>query len=500
MRVLLVGAMAMTASSSSAQRMNTEFVKKMMSIPDVKERNAKVDDNDGRRTLLADKKMMARVTDEQKQSLQSRLLKHARGLINAVDEHDHNVRSLKGDDSDTNVFKKEDKPGAKPTPVKAPSKEADSNRPGGTVENKLPVPKLVHPLPANASSKENDAGQKDKDGGNSKAENKLPEPKLVHPPPANGPSKENDDTNQKDKADEDPGRSGAAENKASEAEHGSSKVAEDTNPKEKVDEITIPGIPSGSKGSDSSKSSTTNSGTSSSSSHSSSSSTGKSSKSSKGGTCDKRLTDAYNQIRALPDDFGVVTSPSEITAACAFDPTNAFNYGCPFVYTTYWGFIDSEELYQAGFDNDAVGSAYWSFVLYCQCHQAFDLGCAAKIPHGPPSAFIDYEIGTKVVNSYSEFIPASTPEKRLDYCQMAGVWNGDFDTSVSRDFSPEVRDCGCFFVGTAKDMVGTCPGVDLGAFEAKVGAKGENTIDTELLMMENNATYYPTMSPSDEEE
>ncbi len=474
-----------------------------MSVPDVKELNAQVDDNDGHRTLLADKKMMARVADEQKQSLQSRLLKHARGRINKSEERYgdevDNVRSLKG--HDTNVSKKEEKPDAKPTPAKAPSKEADSNRLGGTTENKVPVPKLVHPSPANAPSKENDAGQKDKGGGDSKAENKLPEPKLVHPSPAKGTSKENDDANQKEKTDEDSGRSGAAENKASEAEQGSSKAVEDTNQKVKVDEITIPGIPSGSKGSDSSKSSTTSSGSSSSSSHSSSSSTRKSSKSSKGGTCDKRLTDAYNQIRALPDDFGVVTSPSEITAACAFDPTRGFNFGCPFAYTTLLGFVDSEELYQEGFENDAVGSAYWSFVLYCQCHQAFDLGCAAKIPHGPPTAFVDYgDFGNKVVNSYSEFIPASTPEKRLDYCQMAGVWNGDFDTSVSRDFSPEVRDCGCFFVGTAKDMVGTCPGVDLGAFEAKVGAKGENTIDTELLMMENNATYYPTMSPSDEEE
>jgi hypothetical protein len=197
------------------------------------------------------------------------------------------------------------------------------------------------------------------------------------------------------------------------------------------------------------------------------SSTPAGSKSSKGGTCDKRLADAYNQIRALPDAFGVVTSPSEITAACAFDPTEAFNLGCPFVYTTVRGFLDSEELYQAEFnDNDAVGSAFWSFVLYCQCHQAFDLGCAAKIPHGPPTAYIDYKIGSKVMNSYSEFIPTSTPEKRLDYCQMAGVWNGDFDSSIVSQFSSAVNDCGCFFVGTAKDMVGTCPGVDLGAFNS----------------------------------
>ena len=189
------------------------------------------------------------------------------------------------------------------------------------------------------------------------------------------------------------------------------------------------------------------------------------SKSNKVGTCDKRLTTAYEQMRVLPEVFGAITSPSDVTKTCSFYPTAGFNFGCPFIYfPPFFGFLDSEEMYQSAVDDAAIGTAFWSLVLYCQCYQAFDLNCASKVPHGPPSAVATYDIGDRFVNSYSEFIPSSTPEKRLQYCQMAGVWNGDFDSSIASQFSSDVKDCGCYFVGTAKDMVGTCPGVDLGAY------------------------------------
>ena len=439
------------------------------SINDINEHNTKQNDNILRRNLI-DKKMMARITNEQKQHLQSRLFKRARGLLTTVEEDDDveyamiKARSLKGDD---------DKSGAKPAnppPAKAPTKEGDSNRPSSTTaEHKSSETKPAHPTPADGAPKKEDAKKNDKSdedsnrsGGNTAENKSSPESKPVHPSPA-------DD---KDKS-------------------GNDNV--------KIQAVS----PTGPKGSDSTdKSSSPTSSESSSSSSHSYSSKGKSSKSSKGGTCDKRLTTAYEQMRVLPEVFGEITSPSDVTKTCSFYPTAGFNFGCPFIYfPPFFGFLDSEEMYQSAVDDVAIGTAFWSLVLYCQCYQAFDLNCAAKVPHGPPSAVASYDIGDKFVNSYSEFIPSSTPEKRLEYCQMAGVWNGDFDRSVAYDFSPEVRDCGCYFVGTAKDMVGTCPGVDLGAYfpiEFTEGGGGEEShLDTEVLMKEN-ATYYPTMSPSDE--
>lgn len=468
---------------------------------------------------IADKKMMARITNEQKQRLQSRLLKRTRGLITIADdgeESDMNwARSLKGGGSNSDDEKKEDKSEAKPlkiSPAKEYPKEEDSK-----VEKNSPGSKLAHPSPANAPPKEKGTNQKDTAGGDSHgastAESKLSESKVAHPSPANAPSKEVV-TKQKDKTDAESYRpKSTTENPSSETkpvnpspanvpstDDDKNQTDKSDNDNEKIQPVTPP---SGSKGKDSSEKSSSRTSTESSSSQSSfsSSSHGRSSKSSKGGTCDKRLTTAFKQIRALPDDFGVVSTPAEITAACAFNPTRDFNLGCPFVYDpTANGFVDSEEMYQIWFENNAVGSAYWSFVLYCQCHQAFELNCAAKVPHGPPSSTVMYGEEGRFVNSYSEFIPASTPEKRLDYCQMAGVWNGDFYTGLARELSSEIRDCGCYFVGTAKDMIGACPGVDLGAFSpffTIVGDDGDSAIVSEILMMENG-TYYPTMSPSDE--
>lgn len=87
------------------------------------------------------------------------------------------------------------------------------------------------------------------------------------------------------------------------------------------------------------------------------------------------------------------------------------------------------------------------------------MGCASTVPHGPPTTIID----GKETSSYSEFIPFSTPAKRAKYCKFAGVWNGDFDVQDVH-VPEEVMKCGCFWVGTAQEMVGECPGVELGAF------------------------------------
>jgi len=91
--------------------------------------------------------------------------------------------------------------------------------------------------------------------------------------------------------------------------------------------------------------------------------------------------------------------------------------------------------------------------LYCDCYYGYDLGCINDLP--------------------------STPQEREEYCIFAGVWNGDFDSSMMSGggggstgksgkegggLSQEVLDCGCFWIGQEKEKVGNCPGVDLGYF------------------------------------
>mmetsp|Transcript_3658 Transcript_3658/g.6690 ORF Transcript_3658/g.6690 Transcript_3658/m.6690 type:complete len:450 (-) Transcript_3658:141-1490(-) len=214
------------------------------------------------------------------------------------------------------------------------------------------------------------------------------------------------------------------------------------------------------------------------------------------GICTKRLRIAYDEITALGEDgpFGLIESPSDVTDLCYFNPPNEededFNFGCPFVYVPDMGFIKGVDGYVEIFGEEA-GEAFQSLVMYCECYQGFELGCAAKIPHGPPTTTKEYEDAEGepkevLVNGYSEFIPFSTPADRADYCTMVGVWNGDFDSDITQDFSQDVTDCGCYFVGQAQDMVDQCPGVDLGVF----------FVFPEPLS--SFPTYLPTPSPTDE--
>lgn len=202
--------------------------------------------------------------------------------------------------------------------------------------------------------------------------------------------------------------------------------------------------------------------------------------------CSKRLAIAFEQITALdPDDdgpFGLVAEPSDVTDLCYFMPPDErnqdFNFGCPFLFVPELGFVQGEEEYVEIFGEDA-GVAFQSFVMYCQCYQGFELGCAAKIPHGPPAP-------SESVNGYSEYIPFSTPDDRAEYCKMVGVWNGDFD-SEDVEFTPDVEDCGCFFVGQAQDMVDQCPGVELGEFFEFPEGPSDPT-----MMPTSTPTYVPT--------
>ena len=88
-------------------------------------------------------------------------------------------------------------------------------------------------------------------------------------------------------------------------------------------------------------------------------------------------------------------------------------------------------------DAAAEGKALASVALYCSCYQGYDLGCSNKLP--------------------------STPQEKDEYCEFAGVWNGDFN-SADVELSRETNDCGCFWISQVTNEVGNCPGVDLGYF------------------------------------
>ena len=53
---------------------------------------------------------------------------------------------------------------------------------------------------------------------------------------------------------------------------------------------------------------------------------------------------------------------------------------------------------------------------------------------------------------------------KLILVAAAGVWNGDYPPEIASEFTEDVTDCGCYWVGNAREMVSQCPGLHLGAF------------------------------------
>jgi len=164
--------------------------------------------------------------------------------------------------------------------------------------------------------------------------------------------------------------------------------------------------------------------------------------------------------------FGI-EKPGDITETCYFEPPEeGFEYGL--------GCTNIIFLPGVGFTTNATEAdssltpeeqeAFDAIVQYCDCFNAYEQGCAAAIPHGPPSSTVDFGMGEVGVNSYSEFIPFSSPAARAEYCIFAGIWNGDIDTDILPELDPTVQTCGCHWIGQARQMVGTCPGIELGAF------------------------------------
>jgi hypothetical protein len=177
----------------------------------------------------------------------------------------------------------------------------------------------------------------------------------------------------------------------------------------------------------------------------------KSSKKSHSGVCNKRLIEAYEQIK---DRVPNINEPEDVTKLCSFiTPTSGReNFGCPFAFfpadygVNFFpkGVKEYEGIFGELFEPpcaegvaESEGAALASVALYCSCHQAYDLGCSNELP--------------------------TTPQEKDEYCEFAGVWNGDFN-STDVELSPKTIDCGCFWISEVTKEVGNCPGVDLGYF------------------------------------
>jgi hypothetical protein len=165
-----------------------------------------------------------------------------------------------------------------------------------------------------------------------------------------------------------------------------------------------------------------------------------------------------------PFNVSGINEPEDVTTKlCPFvTPTSedpGDNLGCPFVFfpANYTGTgVPPTNFFPKGVkeyvdlfvklcsvdpnckqNETAEAEALASVALYCSCYQGYDLGCSNMLP--------------------------STPQEKDEYCEFAGVWNGDFN-SADVELSRETNDCGCFWISQVTNEVGNCPGVDLGYF------------------------------------
>ena len=102
------------------------------------------------------------------------------------------------------------------------------------------------------------------------------------------------------------------------------------------------------------------------------------------------------------------------------------NLACPFIVGPLRGFFDEAD-YLALLG--PLAAPLWLYNRYCQCHHAYELGCAAKI------AYPEF---------YGYVHPGESPKKWQEYCKFALVWNGDiaFEEVNSIGLSSEVQSPG----------------------------------------------------------
>ena len=175
------------------------------------------------------------------------------------------------------------------------------------------------------------------------------------------------------------------------------------------------------------------------------------------GVCTKRLQTAFDEIMAFPGSIyaypgkeGVIKiqTPEDVKKLCAFVPSfpssASYNYGCSFFYmpslrgeVNYFpkGVKEYIAINPDSTSSNPLFQQWASVDLYCSCYQGYDLGCSNELP--------------------------TTPQEKEEYCEFAGVWNGDVNiTDVV--LSQKMLDCGCFWIREVTTEVGKCPGVDLG--------------------------------------
>jgi len=193
--------------------------------------------------------------------------------------------------------------------------------------------------------------------------------------------------------------------------------------------------------------------------------TAASSKAAKTSPCAHRLDLLHSALIDLGEDM----DDEDIKELCHYQPEGLHpelpsgpNFGCPLGYfpkalpgmewsqgiKEFWGpFVGSEE----------EADVYVAMEMFCECHTGIEDGCATKIPR---------EVGTK---------------KWVDYCQAAGVWNGDFHledlSHLSTSVQDELFECGCHFIGATREKIDDCPGVNLGEFFCDAEDNGVSVCD-----------------------
>jgi len=194
----------------------------------------------------------------------------------------------------------------------------------------------------------------------------------------------------------------------------------------------------------------------------------KSPKSEKTGACDYRLEILLSELTDIGIDDLV---EEDINDLCHYQPDGLYpglpygpNFGCALGYLPILGpsppiLLPEDANWSLGrkdwwlslpfgIDPDEA-DVYAALEMYCECHVGIDDGCAAKVTRrGDDLIFHDEKYAAK---------------EWVEYCKFAGIWNGDFsiDTTV---LTEEVEECGCYFISQARDMIDSCPGVNLGEF------------------------------------
>ena len=163
--------------------------------------------------------------------------------------------------------------------------------------------------------------------------------------------------------------------------------------------------------------------------------------------CNKRRTFvndrlAENGLDPLSEaDFvDVCTQPIVSTAP---------NISCPFQFVLDAGFSKGSLDFYTNHPVPEIPfpDVFHAVELFCECYHGHELGCATKIP--------------RQGDDFTGLNINGAAAKWLNYCKAAGVWNGDYETSDAA-LSSEVKACGCYFIGQARELVDECPGVDLG--------------------------------------